>query len=86
VRPAPIAGADLFLVDDVGQFEYYRELGNFAGWPRAHASVGEALARPDGSPARVACVNLGVGALDAAFAKHVLDAARERRVGTRLPL
>jgi ornithine cyclodeaminase/alanine dehydrogenase-like protein (mu-crystallin family) len=85
VRAAPVVGAELFLVDDVGQFEYYRELGNFPGWPRAHASVGEALASGrDGE--RVACVNLGVGALDAVFAKHVLEAARERGAGTRLPL
>lgn len=85
VRPAPIASAELFLVDDVRQFEYYRERGSFHGWPRAHGSVGEALAS-GAAAGRVACVNLGVGALDAVFAKHVLDAARERGVGTRLPL
>jgi len=85
VREAAIASADLFLVDDVSQFEYYRELGHFQGWPRAHASVGEALAA-DRPARRVACVNLGVGALDAVFAKHVLDLARERGIGTRLPL
>jgi alanine dehydrogenase len=85
VRPAPIAGVELFLVDDVAQFEYYREQGSFRGWPRAHGSVGEALAS-GAEGGRVACVNLGVGALDAVFAQHVLAAARERGVGTRLPL
>ena len=85
VRPAPMVGVELFLVDDVGQFEYYRERGSFRGWPRAHGSVGEALTS-GATGGRVACVNLGVGALDAVFAKHVLDAARERGVGTRLPL
>jgi hypothetical protein len=34
----------------------------------------------------VACVNLGIGALDAAFADHVLRGARERGVGRELPL
>jgi len=85
VRPDTIEAAELFLVDDVPQFEYYRTLGHFRGWPAPHGSVGEALATEAGA-ARVACVNLGIGALDAAFAKRVLDAARERAVGVELPL
>lgn len=85
VRAPAIVGAELFLVDDVDQFEYYRELGHFRGWPRAHGSVGEALAAGKAA-GRVACVNLGVGALDAVFAKHVLEAACERGIGTHLPL
>ena len=31
--PGAVAAADLFLVDDVEQFEYYRSLGHFQGWP-----------------------------------------------------
>jgi alanine dehydrogenase len=80
-----VAAADLFLVDDVAQFEYYREQGHFHRWPVPHGSVGKALAE-DGSPARVVCCNLGVGALDAAFAARVLAAAREEHVGTELEL
>jgi alanine dehydrogenase len=80
-----IASCDLFLVDDVAQFEYYRTLGHFDGWPSPRKSVGEALADGDAGE-RVACVNLGVGALDAAFANEVLAAARERDVGRELPL
>jgi ornithine cyclodeaminase/alanine dehydrogenase len=80
-----VAAADLFLVDDVAQFEYYRSLGHFRGWPEPHGNVGEALGG-DGSPDRVVCCNLGVGALDAAFAAHVLGAARERGIGTELDL
>lgn len=85
VRPAPIAGAELFLVDDVDQFEYYREQGSFGGWPQAHGTVGETLIAGT-TGRRVACVNLGVGALDAVFANYALEAAREREVGTHLPL
>ncbi len=85
LRPDVVAAADLFLVDDVGQFEYYRELGHFQGWPAPEASVGEALASAD-SPGRVVCCNLGIGALDAAFAARVLAAARARGIGTELPL
>jgi len=84
-QPGPIEAADLFLVDDVGQFEYYRSLGHFQEWPEPAGSVGSRLAS-NGSPARVACVNLGIGALDAAFAKVVYDRAREQGTGTELPL
>ena len=80
-----VASAELFLVDDVGQFEYYRSLGHFRGWPQPEGSVGEALAR-DAAPARVVCCNLGIGALDAAFAARVLAAAHEHGVGAELPL
>jgi hypothetical protein len=47
-------------------------------------SAGEALVRRVDAK-RVACCNLGVGALDAAFANGVLVAARERGIGTSLP-
>jgi alanine dehydrogenase len=80
-----IGDCDLFLVDDVAQFEYYRGLGHFEDWPRPMKSVGEALTDGDEGD-RVACVNLGVGALDAAFASRVLDAASERSIGRELPL
>ena len=80
-----VASAELFLVDDVSQFDYYRSLGHFQGWPEPEGSVGEALAR-DGTPERVVCCNLGIGALDAAFAARVLAAARDRGIGTELPL
>ena len=80
-----VEAAELFLVDDVGQFDYYRSLGHFQGWPEPEGSVGEALSR-DGSPARIVCCNLGIGALDAAFAARVLAAARDRGIGAELPL
>jgi ornithine cyclodeaminase/alanine dehydrogenase len=85
VGPDTVAAADLFLADDVGQFEYYRELGHFQGWPAPEGNVGEGLTR-EGSPARVVCCNLGIGALDAAFANAVLAKAREARLGTTLEL
>jgi alanine dehydrogenase len=77
-----VAAADLFLADDVDQFEYYRSLGHFQGWPEPDGSVGE-----DHEPRpRVVCCNLGVGALDATFGQRVLEAARSNEVGTELPL
>jgi ornithine cyclodeaminase/alanine dehydrogenase-like protein (mu-crystallin family) len=80
-----VSAADLFLVDDVGQFEYYRSLGHFRAWPEPQGNVGAAPVGEKG-PARVVCCNLGIGALDAAFASRVLEAARDSGVGTELPL
>jgi ornithine cyclodeaminase/alanine dehydrogenase len=83
IQIGPIADSGLFVSDDVGQFDYYRSRGHFQGWPEPHRSVGEALGR-NSKAKRVACCNLGVGALDAAFASRVLDAARAQGMGTRL--
>jgi ornithine cyclodeaminase/alanine dehydrogenase len=77
-----VAAAELFLVDDVEQFGYYRSLGHFRRWREPDGSVGETQA--NASHERVVCCNLGIGALDAAFATRVLDAARERGVGIEL--
>jgi ornithine cyclodeaminase/alanine dehydrogenase-like protein (mu-crystallin family) len=85
VRREVIAEAELFAVDDLAQFEHYRSLGHFAGWPVPESGVGEVLDRPE-RPARVACVNLGVGALDAAFAAAVLRRAEREDVGTEVAL
>jgi len=85
VTAETVAGADLFLADDVGQFEYYRGLGHFQGWPEPAGSVGQGLG-DSGSPARVVCCNLGIGALDAAFANVVLERARTEGSGAELTL
>lgn len=85
VQRDAIAGADLFVVDDVGQFEHYRAAGHFEGWPVPAGSLGEALGR-DATPPRVACVNLGIGALDAAFAAAVLARAQATGAGLRVEL
>ena len=82
VSQETVAAADLFLVDDVEQFEYYRSQGHFRDWPEAAGTVGE---EHDRRP-RVLCCNLGVGALDAAFAARVLQRAAAESVGTELAL
>jgi len=69
-----VSSRDLFLVDDVDQYLAYRDHGYFRSWPDPHASLGEALERRL-SGGRVLCANLGVGALDAAFAHAVLSRA-----------
>lgn len=77
-----IESAEALYVDDVSQFAYYRNAGHFRDWPIPDGSVGDGFDRP--RPDRVACVNLGIGALDAAFAAEVYRRARERRIGTSL--
>jgi ornithine cyclodeaminase/alanine dehydrogenase-like protein (mu-crystallin family) len=74
VARSTAAGADLFVTDDIAQFETYRTHGHFREWPAPHASVGEAL-ETGAIGARVVACNLGVAALDAAFARAVLDRA-----------
>jgi ornithine cyclodeaminase/alanine dehydrogenase len=69
---AVLADAELFVTDDVPQFEAYREHGHFRDWPAPVASVGGAL-EENRSARRVVACNLGVAALDAAFAKSVLE-------------
>jgi ornithine cyclodeaminase/alanine dehydrogenase len=85
VQRAVIEDAELFAVDDIAQFEHYRAAGHFQGWPVPSLSLGEALGL-DGTFDRVACVNLGIGALDAAFASTVVEAARREGVGVRVEL
>ncbi len=71
VSASAVAACEVFLTDDVAQYDAYREHGYFGGWPDADASVGQALEQGVGAR-RVVCANLGVGALDAAFAHSVL--------------
>jgi alanine dehydrogenase len=86
LRREVVEQSSLFLVDDVDQFEYYRSAGHFEGWPKPAGSVGEALERGWAGDGRVVCVNLGVGALDAAFADVVLRQAKLSGVGARVAL
>ena len=83
IQVDPIMNSELFVVDDVDQFEYYRTQGHFQGWPAPHATVGEAVGRQRSFGKVVAC-NLGVGALDAAFAARVLERAEDGDLGTLL--
>lgn len=79
-----VDGAGLFLTDNVGQFEHYRGLGYFEGWRAPMGSVGEYVRTPARAD-RIVCCNLGVGALDAAFAAMVDAAARAQGLGLTLP-
>ena len=80
-----IESADLFVTDHLAQFAHYRTLGHFRDWPAPADAVGARVL--DGEhPDRVVACNLGVGALDAAFAAHVHEAAVATETGIALPL
>lgn len=83
VTPQLVDEADLFVVDDVGQYDHYRTQGQFHGWPNAGGSIGQALLAEPTGDLRVAC-SLGVGALDAAFGAVVQERARAAGLGVRL--
>jgi ornithine cyclodeaminase/alanine dehydrogenase-like protein (mu-crystallin family) len=85
-----LAEADLFCTDDLPQLEYYRALGYFQRIPPVHASLGELVTgakhgRRSASERTLAC-NLGLALDDIATAPLVYRRARERGLGTWLPL
>lgn len=82
--PAAIAReADLFLVDETGQFLANRASGIFTGYPDPAGTIGGRLGggRPAG---RVVVVHLGTGVADLVFGGAILDAAEDRGLGTVL--
>jgi alanine dehydrogenase len=83
--PDVAADADLFLADDIGQYRYYQEQGQFGGWGVPSRTAGQEIDTPN-TAQRVVCCNLGVGALDAAFANAALQAAAGTDLGIRLPV
>jgi ornithine cyclodeaminase/alanine dehydrogenase-like protein (mu-crystallin family) len=84
--PARVAAdADLFLVDELGQFHANRDSGIFAGYPDPAGIIGAALVgdrpRPEG---RVVVTHLGVGLADLVFADAILREAEVKGMGTVL--
>jgi alanine dehydrogenase len=77
--------ADEFIVDELTQYETYRANGRFAGWPAPTGVLGGTLASGTASR-RIVCCNIGVGALDGAFANYVVDEATAQGVGQCLPV
>jgi ornithine cyclodeaminase/alanine dehydrogenase-like protein (mu-crystallin family) len=85
VTAADVAKAGRLVSDDVAQFEAFRDAGYFDGWPPPGPGLGDALSEPRDPVSSVVCCNLGVAALDAAFAQAVVSKARVEGVGTTLP-
>lgn len=85
-----LAEADKLATDDLGQMDYYRTVGYFGATPQPYADLGQiAAGRKPGrqrDDERAICVNLGIALDDMATAIRVYRGARERGLGTRLPL
>ncbi|HEX9426294.1 MAG TPA: ornithine cyclodeaminase family protein [Candidatus Polarisedimenticolia bacterium] len=83
--------ADRFYTDDTAQLLHTRAGGvYFQTIPEVYADLGEILAgRKEGrrdARERLVCMNLGIALEDMATAPLVLERARQRGLGTRLPL
>ena len=87
---AALAEADRIVTDDMAQFRYYKTQGYFQSTPDPHASLEELVVEklPGRRTAdeRTIAINLGIALDDMAVAPEILRRARERGLGTRLPL
>jgi ornithine cyclodeaminase/alanine dehydrogenase len=81
---------DKLATDDAAQMEYYRSVGYFAQTPAPYADLGQIVAGHvvgrDSDDQRTMSINLGLALEDVATAPLIYRLARERGVGTELPL
>ena len=82
--------ADKLATDDTKQMEYYRKTGYFKSTPHAYADLGEIVAgkKPgrQSDNERTICMNLGIALDDMATAILIYKKAKEKGIGTELPL
>ena len=85
-----MAQMDRISTDDHAQFQYYRATGYFGQTPDPYADLGELAAglKPGrvSDKERTLAINLGLGMDDMAIAPEIYRRAREKRIGTWLPL
>lgn len=87
---AALREVDRISTDDIGQMEYYREVGYFKETPAAYADLGEIVAgkKPGrkNPGERTMSINLGIALEDMATAPLIYQRAQEMKIGHRLPL
>jgi ornithine cyclodeaminase/alanine dehydrogenase len=87
---AALKEMDKIATDDLTQMGYYRHEGYFKETPEPYADLGEIAAgiKPgrETENERVAAINLGLALDDMATAIRIYQRARERGIGTELPL
>jgi ornithine cyclodeaminase/alanine dehydrogenase len=88
--PEALAQIDKLSTDDLPQFQYYREIGFFRKTPAPYAELGEIVTgrkpgreRPN---ERTMAMNLGLALEDMALAPTIYRLAKDRGIGTPLPL
>jgi ornithine cyclodeaminase/alanine dehydrogenase len=81
---------DKISTDDHAQFQYYRTSGYFAQTPDPYADLGELAAgqkpKRSSDKERTLAINLGLAMDDMAIAPEIHRRAREKGIGTWLPL
>ena len=85
-----LAEADKLATDDVIQMDYYRKAGYFKSTPQPYADLGDIAAgkKPgrENDGERTICINLGLALDDMATAILIEKKAKEKGIGTELPL
>jgi ornithine cyclodeaminase/alanine dehydrogenase len=88
--PSALAQIDKLSTDDHAQFQYYKTAGYFQGTPDPYADLGEIVAglKPgrERRDERALAMNLGLALDDMAVAPDIYRRAKERGIGTWLPL
>jgi ornithine cyclodeaminase/alanine dehydrogenase len=87
---AAMAQMDRLSTDDHAQFQYYKSVGYFQQTPAPYADLGEIVAglKPgrQSPEERTLALNLGLALDDMAVAPTIFSIAREKGLGTVLPL
>lgn len=88
--PPAIAQVAKFCTDDVAQLQLYQQMGYFKQIPDIHADLGELVSgqKPGRQAAdeRTMTANLGLALDDMAVAPLLYERAKEKGIGTWLPL
>lgn len=88
--PEALAQFNKLCTDDHAQFQYYKSIGYFQTTPDPYADLGEVVVgRKPGrehDDERTMAMNLGLALDDMAVAPEIYRRAKERGIGTRLPL
>jgi ornithine cyclodeaminase/alanine dehydrogenase-like protein (mu-crystallin family) len=89
-QPGALAQMDKISTDDHAQFQYYKTIGYFQHTPDPYADLGELVsgmkAGRERENERTMAINLGLALDDMAVAPEIYRRARERGIGTWLPL
>ena len=89
-HPAAMQATAKFCTDDTPQMRHYQSLGYFADIPNIHADLGElAAGEKKGRETReekTMTANLGLAIDDMAVAPLIFNKAKEKGIGTWLPL
>jgi ornithine cyclodeaminase/alanine dehydrogenase-like protein (mu-crystallin family) len=89
-HPDAMKEVQKFCTDDTPQMHYYKDLGFFQNIPPVHADLGELVAgkkRGRETPEeKTMTANLGLAIDDMAVAPLIFQRARQKNIGSWLPL